>query len=341
MESAIISVIGGILIRLIFPEPIVMIRSGEPDFLSNIPPAHYVGISSEHRDLTAAKEEALLDAVKQIFLRIGSEYHLEFDKTAISQNHKMDIRVQDNINIGTGGILTDIEVRKLCVKKKKGRCRVYALVFIDQSRIVYTRKMIAKENDKRMAYFHSYIDQGNASKEASAYEEALRHYRFALGLTDDLFSRKKPCKSLAESHIDETLELIRIRESKIREIILRKPVIRVSPLTVTDKCFAFEISESNGKAVEFSTYEVYISARYKLAPLVSYYIMNVDKQKDISRSFDLIQPISVNANSTKVVMIPINSWVSEKTESFNMWYMGSSLRYRIVLKGNCDPTTIQ
>ena len=331
MEGAIFTIVGGILLRLIFPEPLVLLKSGEPEFLRNIPPAHYVGISSEHHDLVTAKEEAVLDAIKQIFLKIGSEYRLEFDKTMLSINKRPQIKVIDNFNVGAGGVITDIEVRKVCVKKKKRRYVVYVLVFFPESRVNQARLLIRKESEKRMAQFQSFIDKGKQAQAAGQFDVALRQYRFALGLIDDLFTGKRSYKMLTESHINDVAELIMLREQRLRELRSRKPKLRVSPLSVTDNCFAFEVAELNGVDVAFDKYEVYINARYRNAKFINYYVANVDKQKKASRTFDFLQPVKVDGNTSRIVMIPLNQWVKEKMDDFTSTILGSQIDYQVVL----------
>ena len=331
MEGVIITIVGGILLRLIFPEPLVLSKSGEPEFLRNIPPVHYVGISREHHSLTEAKEEAVLDAIKQIFLKIGSEYRLDFNKTMLSINKRPQIKVLDNFNIGAGGVITDIEVRKVCVKKRKHRYVVYVLVFFPESRVKQARVMIQKESEKRMAQFQSFIDNGKQAQVAGQLEEALRQYRFALDLTDDLFTGKRSYKMLTESHINDVVELIRLREQRLRELRSRKPKLRVSPLSVTDNCFAFEVAELNGVGVEFDKYEVYINARYRNAKFINYYIAKVDRQKKASRTFDFIKPVKVDGNTSRIVMIPLNRWVKEKMDDFTSIVLGSQIDYQVVL----------
>ncbi|MFC1591684.1 hypothetical protein ACFL43_04095 [Thermodesulfobacteriota bacterium] len=331
MEGTIISIIGGILLRLILPEPIVILRSGEPDFLGNIPPAHYVGISSEHQDLARAKEEAIFDSIRQIFLNIGSEIYIEFDKTAKNSNGDLSITILDKVNIESSGVLADIQVMKLFVSKAKGEYRVFALVFFPPSKINNARQMIKKENEKRMAQFNSYLKKGQDAQAFGNLDESLKHFKFALGLTDNLFVSRRSYKNLTETHVEDVLELIELRKKRLEEIRLRKPKLRVSPLEVTDRCFAFQIAEVNGKDVSFERYSIHINADYRNSGLISYYVMKVDRQKKASRVFDLIQPIMVNANSTKAVMIPFNSWVRENMDDLKSVVLGSQISYQVVL----------
>lgn len=334
MESTIISIIGGIILRIIFPDPIVMLKSGEPEFLSQIPPGHYVGISSEQSDLIKAKDEAIFDAIKQIFLRIGSEYHIEFDKSISGNRRDPSIKIFDRVNIDSSGILTDITIRNICFVKKNNRHRVYILVFFPQSKILQARQRIDKENNKRMTHFNSYINKGKTSLSDGNLEDALRQFRFAFGLTSDLFTSKGLCKNLSKSHINETIELIKIRDKEIREEALRKPVLKVSPLIMTDRCFTFEIAETNGKDISFDRYSVSLNADYNNAKLINYYVMKVDKEKNLERSFDLIQPIHVKGSSTKVVMIPYNSWVKENIDNLSSFILGSKISYEVFLHSN-------
>ena len=74
MESALISFIGGILIRLVIPEPVLISFDRQPDFITQVPPGHYIGISKQHSELVEARDDALQDAIKQIFQVIGAEY---------------------------------------------------------------------------------------------------------------------------------------------------------------------------------------------------------------------------------------------------------------------------
>lgn len=331
MESTIVSIIGGIILRIMFPDPIVLLKNGEPDFLSNIPPGHYVGISSLHHDITRAKDEAILDAIRQIFMKVGSEYHIVFDKSISGSRRNPDIKIIDSVNIDSSGILADIEVRKICTVKNKLKYRVYLLIFFPQSKIIEARHKIDKENSKRMAQFNSYINQGKASLSDGELEDALRQFRFAFGLTDDLFTTKGSCRRLSESYIDETLELIKVRDEQIRIEALKQPILKVSSLVMTDKCFTFEIAEVNGKDVSFDSYTVDIQADYNNARLISYYVMKVAPEKNVSRSFDLIRPVRIKGNTTKVVMIPFNSWVKENMDDLSSFVLGSQIKYEVVL----------
>ena len=109
---------------------------------------------------------------------------------------------------------------------------------------------------------------------------------------------------LTESHINDVAELIILREQRLRELRSRRPKLRVSLLYVTNNCFAFEVAELNGVGVAFDKYEIYITARYRNAKFINYYIGKVDKQKKASRTFDFLQPVKVDGNTSRIVMIP-------------------------------------
>ena len=332
----------GVIVALIYSKPCPAFPfKTKPDFITNIPSRHFLGYSNSYNDLSKAKDQAIKDAIKQIFLKIGTEYYLDFEKSSLSVNNNVQVDIIERLSSNSGGLLQDIKIAKTYYEKSKRQFDYYVLVYYPDHRIKKARRTIEMENKKRMAQFSEQLQKGEAYQNKGHFKDALRHFHYAFSFTDNLYIGRKASKSLAQSHITETKELIRNRDKKLRELQIRKPILRASPLTVTDHCFAFEISESNGKAVEFSSYDVHISAKYKLAPLVSYYIMKVDSTNSSKRTFDFLAPITVKGNSTKVIMIPFNRWVSEKTESLSKWYMRSSLKHRIVLKGNCNPTTIQ
>ena len=57
-----------------------LFMSKKPAFIEHIPPGHYLGISSECSTLVQAREDSIQNAIKQIFLQIGAEYQLEYEK---------------------------------------------------------------------------------------------------------------------------------------------------------------------------------------------------------------------------------------------------------------------
>ena len=120
-----------------------------------------------------------------------------------------------------------------------------------------------------------------------------------------------------------------------------KPIIIASPLEVRENCFVFELREENDVDVEFTSYEVLIDALYKNASFINYYIARVDSNKSVSRSFDLLPPIRLTGNSSRIIKIPFNLWIEGKTKELNKWYMGSNLEHKVILKGNDSSITIQ
>jgi len=331
MEGTAISIIGGLLLRLVFPEPLVLLKSGEPSFLHHIPPQYYVGISIESAQLATAKEDAIQDAVMQIFHKVGLVYRVSFSKSVRKTDYVIGHVIEDVIHYEGGGYLADVEVKQLHAAKDEGKYTVYALVFFPEHKIVQVRQHIRKENGKRMAQFKSFIDSGKNLQESGELDAALQEFEFALGLVDVLFIGRRSSRLLAESHINKTKDAIMERERILKELRSRKPKLRVSALEVTDQYFAFEVAEVNGVDIVFDRYDVSVNAQYRNAGFISYYIKKVDKTRNASRSFDLIRPISVRGNSTKVVMIPVNHWVREKESEFSSVMLGSDVEYSLQL----------
>jgi len=44
--------------------------------------------------------------------------------------------------------------------------------------------------------------------------------------------------------------------------------------------------------------------------------------------------IRIKGGTSQFVVLPFNSWIKEKRDDFDKWYMGSRLDYRIALKGD-------
>ena len=67
-------------------------------FIEQIPPGHYLGISTECKELAKAQEDCLHNIIKQILQQIGAEYQIEFEKVIYSKNDRVDITVNDKFS---------------------------------------------------------------------------------------------------------------------------------------------------------------------------------------------------------------------------------------------------
>ena len=120
-----------------------------------------------------------------------------------------------------------------------------------------------------------------------------------------------------------------------------KPILIASPLEVRDNCFVFELRENNDIEVELTSFEVLINAIYKNASFINYYVARVESNKSVSRSFHLLPPIRLAGNSARIIKIPFNAWIENKTNELNKWYMGSTLEQKVILKGADISVTVQ
>jgi len=213
MESAVVSIIGGLLIRLLLPDPIVFIGFAEPDFVRNIPPGHYVGISREHAELAEAKEDALTDAIRQIFMQIGTEYSVSFEKNIRSVNGDTNKKVVNRFNAFASGILPDVEVKKIYLKSRNHKQMVYALIYFPPAKIKKARKVIKKENALRLNQFESLIQSGVEAEKRIHVRKALHYYRSAGAQAETLFAGRKTKKILAENHIRLLLSRLMLKKS--------------------------------------------------------------------------------------------------------------------------------
>lgn len=267
----------------------------------------------------------------QIFHKVGVEYRVSFSKQTKQINSSIEKLIDASVDFESGGYLADIEVRQLHAKKDEGKYTAYALVYFPEHKIAQVRQHIRKENGKRLAQFKSFIDAGKSLQESGDLDSALKEFEFALGLVDGLFIGRRSSRLLAETHIKNTKEAIMERARMLEELRSRKPKVRVSSLEVTDQYFAFEVAEINGVDIVFDRYDVSLNAQYRNAGFISYYIKKVDKGRSASRSFDLVRPIKVRGNSTKVVMIPVNQWVREKWAELSSVMLGSQIDHKVVL----------
>jgi hypothetical protein len=159
-------------------------------FIEQIPPEHYLGISVEYNELAKAREDSIQNAVKQIFLQIGAEYQLEFEKLAYSNNNQINVSVTDKFSYSTAGILADVMVKDSYYKKVKGKYMVYTLVYFPQSKIIQARRLIEEENEKRLSKYELFIEKGNAYESQGKIIDALNNYNMALRQAEYLYKRK-------------------------------------------------------------------------------------------------------------------------------------------------------
>lgn len=248
-KSAAISLVGGLLLRLLFPQQFPPPLSQRPVFIEQIPPEHYLGISVEYNELAKAREDSIQNAVKQIFLQIGAEYQLEFEKLAYSNNNQINVSVTDKFSYSTAGILADVMVKDSYYKKVKGKYMVYTLVYFPQSKIIQARRLIEEENEKRLSKYELFIEKGNAYESQGKIIDALNNYNMALRQAEYLYKEKDLKKALARSNIDNMLSRITLKavsnyNQRDRHFISCKVFYNGEP--VSEIPVRFQLTEGNG-----------------------------------------------------------------------------------------------
>jgi len=126
VKSAAISLIGGLLLRLVMPLQFPLFMSKKPAFIEHIPPGHYLGISIESRQIVESRDDAIQNAIKQIFQQIGAEYQLAYEKIINAQGNEISSRVTDTFSISSGGVLGILRLQtgmlKSCKKSISAMC---------------------------------------------------------------------------------------------------------------------------------------------------------------------------------------------------------------------------
>jgi len=413
LKSAAVSLIGGLLLRLLIPQQLPPLISEKPPVFEQIPPDHYLGISHGCSEQAEAFESALQNAVKQIILRIGAEYQLEFERIVYSEDDISNTTVKDSLSFEGRVAFGDLEVKSWYLQNAKKNYTGYVLVYFPQADLIKARQFIENENSRRLAQFNMFMVKAINEEAAGAVVDALEDYKKAVIQADTLFKERKINKAIAKTHIKSTLSRINLMavsnyDQRYRHYVICKalynnrpaqnipirfellkgnglitpltytdlsgtarcdissnaerlcnevkafidlegvqaehiftfstaeprPIIVTSPLKVIEDCFVFEVRENNDVGATFTSYEVSIGATYRNASFINYYIARVDSSKSVSRSFNFMHPIEIPGRSYQVIKIPFNSWLKQKTNELNKWYMGSNIEYRLVLKGN-------
>jgi hypothetical protein len=179
-KSTAISLAGGLLLRLLFPQQSPPHLYARPSFLEQVPPGHYLGISIECQQLAEAREDSMENVIKQILQQIGAEYNLEFEKVTYAEDNQVDVNVKDRFSYNTAGILADIEVKNSYYDKVRDKYVYYTLVYFPHSRIVQTKKMIEEENSKRLAQYKLFIKKARLAESKGKIIDALHHYGMAV-----------------------------------------------------------------------------------------------------------------------------------------------------------------
>ena len=210
-KSTAISLAGGLLLRLLFPQQSPPLLYARPSFLEQVPPGHYLGISIECQQLAKAKEDSMENVIKQILQQIGAEYNLEFEKVTYVEDNQVDVTVKDSFSYNTAGMLADIEVKDSYFEKFKGKYVFYTLVYFPQSKIILARKMIEEENSKRLAQYKLFIKRARLAESKGNITDALHHYGMAVRQAEELFKERKVKKVLAEGYMDNIASRIKLK----------------------------------------------------------------------------------------------------------------------------------
>ena len=159
-KSVAISLVGGLLLGLIFPQQSLPAMSTKPSFIEQVPPGHYLGISIECQQLAEAKEDSMQNVIKQILQQIGAEYNLEFEKKTYAEDNQVGVNMYDKFAYNTAGILADIEVKDSYYEKNNEKYVFYTLFYFPQAKIIQARRLIEEENAKRLAQYELFLEKG-------------------------------------------------------------------------------------------------------------------------------------------------------------------------------------
>lgn len=248
-KSAVISLVGGFLLRLIFPQQSPPSMTTKPTFIEQVPPGHYLGISVECQQLAEAREDSIQNIIKQIFQQIGAEYNLEFEKETNAEDNQVVVNVSDRFSYNTAGLLADIEVKDSYYEKINGMYVFYALVYFPQTKIIRARKIIEEENSKRLAQYELFIEKGKDFESKGKIIDALNNYRYARNQAEYLFKGKDIKKVFATSNIENllsriTLETVTNYNQRNRHYVICKALYNNKP--VSDIPVRFQLIEGKG-----------------------------------------------------------------------------------------------
>lgn len=211
-EGTAISLVCGLLMRLILPQQPAIPMPENPSFIEQkIPPGHYLGISVECKELAKAQEDSLQNVIKQILQQIGAEYQFEFEKVILSENADIDVVINDRFSFSSTGILADIEAKDYSYEKVNNRYVFYTLAYFPQSKIISTRELIEEEHNKRLVQYNLLIKKAKLAESNGKIIEALHHYRMAVKQANGLFRERDTKKHLVEAHIQNLCLRIRLK----------------------------------------------------------------------------------------------------------------------------------
>lgn len=252
LQSTVISLIGGLLLKLFLPQQITINLQGNPSFINEIPPGHYLGISRECLQLAEAKDDAILNGLKQIFQQIGAEYRLEFEKKTSQVNDKVDIAATDTISCSAAGIIGDVTVKNLYFEKAGTKYLYYSLIYFPQSEVVRARRVIDIENAKRVEQYKLFMANAGLCQSQGNIMEALDNYNMAIEQSEKLFKGKDTNRALAQKHLQNMLSKLRIEkivnyDQKERHYIVAR--VLFNNLPAANVPVAFKVVEGQGSVM--------------------------------------------------------------------------------------------
>lgn len=212
LKSAAVSIIGGLLLRLLLPQQFPPPVPVKPAFISEeIPAGHFLGISPEGSQPSEAKDKAINNVIKQILQHIGAEYHLDFIKISSSDRNYLNVSSRDSFSISSGGILGDVEIKNLHLEKTEGRYIGYVLAFFPHESTVAAREAIERENNRRVAIYNDYLYKGMHLEAGKNIIAALNCYRMAADQAAFLFRNRGQRISAARRQIKNLIGSLSIR----------------------------------------------------------------------------------------------------------------------------------
>jgi len=248
-KSAAISLVGGLLLRLLLPQQSPPPLYARTSFLEQVPHGHYLGISIECQQLVKAREDSMHNVIKQILQQIGAEYNLDFEKVTYVEDNQVDVNVKDSFSYNTAGMLADIEIKSSYYENVKGNYVFYTLVYFPKSKIIRARKMIEEQNSKRLAQYKLFIKRARLAESKDKVIDALHHYEMAVRQAEGLFKERKVKRVLAEGYMDNIASRIKLKAAsnynqRNRHFVRCKVLYGDNP--VSDVPVRFQLTEGKG-----------------------------------------------------------------------------------------------